>query len=178
MRQTRHSLAALVVLTCFALGACGSGGGGDDTPAAAAGSDATAAGAPIDTAGAAAAQQPATGGSIDCAAVKAALAKIIINWQVVIGLPNTATTQWATLPQGTLSEFGDQLATVTAALSSDADAADALQFMSGANEIVQRGLGGDAAAQADLAAYMGTDTGANFAKQSKIAVAYQHAGCK
>jgi hypothetical protein len=176
MRQTRHSLAALIVLTCLALGACGSGGG-SDTPAAAAGSESTAAGAPVDTTGAAAAQ-PATGGSIDCAAVKAALAKIIINWQVTIGLPNTPSAQWATLPQGTITEFGDQLATVTSALSSDADAAEALQFMSGANDIVQRGVGGDAAAQADLAAYMGTDTGANFAKQSKIAVAYQHAGCK
>ncbi len=175
MHHLRHSIAALVIACCV-LASCG----GDSTPSADAGGTPTVAGATGDTSGAGAdATQPASsGGAVDCAAVKDALAKIIINWQVFIGLTNTASTEWAQIPLGTIATMGDQLATVTAALGSDADAGAALAFMSGANDIVQRGLGGDAAAQADLAAYMGTDTGSNLAKQLPISVAYQNAGCK
>ena len=174
MRQIRHHVIALVIIGCCALSACGSG----SKQAAAIEGDSTVAAAADDGSAADATQPASAGGSIDCAAVKAALAKIIINWQVVIGLSNTPSTEWATIPLGTLSEFGDQLTTVTAAVASDPDAAAALEFMSGANDIVVKGVGGDAAAQADLATYMGVDTGANFAKQQAIATAYQRAGCK
>jgi hypothetical protein len=77
-----------------------------------------------------------------------------------------------------MTKFGDQLATVKTALGSDANAAAALSFMSGANDIVARGLGGDAAAQTDLAKYMGTDVTASIGKQLPISLAYQNAGCK
>ena len=91
-----------------------------------------------------------------------------INWQVVIGLTNSPATEWAEIPIGSIAKFGDQLAVITAALGSDAEAAEALTFMSGANDIVERGMGGDAAAQADLVAYMGADIAANVGKQLPI----------
>jgi len=176
MRHLRHPIAVLVI-ACCALVACG----GDDAPSADAGGISSVAQVSSDGSGSDAgadATQPAGGGAVDCAAVKEALAKIIINWQVVIGLSNTASSEWAGIPLGSIASFGEQLATVTTALGSDADAAEALSFMSGANDIVQRGIGGDAAAQDDLATYMGTDTGVNLAKQLAISVAYQNAGCK
>ena len=105
-------------------------------------------------------------------ALKTNLADIAINWQVVIGMTNSPTSEWSQIPLGSVAKFGDQLAALTAALGSDADAASALSYMSGANDIVQRGLGGDSTAQADLAAYMGTDVGANVGKQLPISIAY------
>jgi hypothetical protein len=173
MRQLRHPLVALV-LACCALGACGS----DDKPSAV-GSDATVAEGPAETAGADATEPPSGGGGdLDCAALKDNLANMSINWQVTIGLTNSASSEWAEIPIGSVAQFGDQLAVITAALGSDADAAEALSFMSGANDIVQRGLGGDAAAQADLSAYLGTDIGSNVGKQIPIVSAYQNAGCE
>jgi Tfp pilus assembly PilM family ATPase len=49
--------------------------------------------------------------------------------------------------------------------------------MSDANDIVQRGLGGDDAAQADLTTAIGTDAGVNVNKQIPIALAASQAGC-
>jgi hypothetical protein len=49
--------------------------------------------------------------------------------------------------------------------------------MSGANDIVARGLGGDANAQDDLKTYLGTDVTANVGKQLPLSIAYQNAGC-
>jgi hypothetical protein len=177
MRLLRHSLAVLAVLAvCCALGACGS----DDNPAAS-GSDATVPSAPADSsaadAGADATQPPSGGGDVDCTALKDSLANMTVNWQLVIGLTNSPSTEWAQIPLGSLPKFGDQLAVITTGLGSDGDAADALSFMSGANDIVQRGLGGDSAAQADLVTYMGTDVAANVGKQIPIVTAYSNAGC-
>ena len=172
MRLHRHCLAVLVA-ACFVFGACS-----DDKPATTAStSTANTSSAPA-TNGGATTQAPPVGGDADCAALKDSLANIIINWQVVIGLPNSASSEWAQIPIGSVSEFGNQLAVATAALGSDPDAADALAFMSGANDIVARGLGGDAAAQSDLAAYLGTDAAANIGKQLPISIAYQNAGCE
>ena len=141
--------------------------------------DSTVAAAADDSSGAADATQPASAGDASIvAAVKAALAKIIINWQVVIGLSNTPSTEWATIPLGTLSEFGDQLTTVTAAVASDPDAAAALEFMSGANDIVVKGVGGDAAAQDELATYMGSRHRSQLCQAAGDRHAYQRAGCK
>ncbi len=170
MRLPRHLLAALFVISGV-LVACGS-----DKPAAS-GSGATVAQASSHTSGAAPTQPPAAGGNVDCAALKDAMASMLVNWQVVIGLSNTPTSEWAQVPIGTISKFGDQLAAITAALGSDADAAAALSFMSGANDIVKRGLGGDAAAQADLTTYMGTDISASIGKQLPISLAFSNAGC-
>ena len=49
--------------------------------------------------------------------------------------------------------------------------------MSGADDIVVRGLGGEAAAQADLTDYLGPDANASVNKQIPIALAFQNAGC-
>jgi hypothetical protein len=171
MHLPRHPLTVLVII-CSALGACSS-----DKPAAIP-SRSTLAQAPGETSGGAATQPPSGGGNVDCAALNTNLADILINWQVVIGLSNSPTSEWAQIPLGSVSKFGDQLAAVSAALGSDHDAAAALSYMSGANDIVTRGLGGDSKAQTDLAAYMGSDIGANVGKQLPISIAYQNAGCK
>lgn len=171
MHVLRHPIVALALLCCM-LGACG----GDKSAASAnvpasQASSASAAASPTQPAG-------GGGGAVDCATLKTALASMLVNWQVVIGLSNVAASGWATTPIGSLPKFGDQLATIKAGLGGDADAAAALDFMSGANDIVQRGIGGDAAAQADLATYMGADGGVNIAKQLKVSAAFQKVGCK
>ncbi|MEO7370065.1 MAG: hypothetical protein ABIZ69_04330, partial [Ilumatobacteraceae bacterium] len=143
MRTLRHSL-VVVTVVCCALGACSS----DAKPAGA--NTPTNSGSSV-----------AAAANLDCTALKTSAADIIINWQVVIGLSDAPTTEWPKIPIGTITQFGDQLAALTAALGNDANAAASLAFMSGANDIVKRGMGGDPAAQADLAAYMGTDLGAN-----------------
>jgi hypothetical protein len=171
MRLLRRPLAALIIICC-AVGACGS----DDKPSAVDSND-TVAGAPAGTSGSDETQPAAAGGDVDCTALKDNLANMSINWQVVIGLTNSPSAEWAQIPLGSVAKFGDQLAVITAGLGSDGDAADALSFMSGANDIVQRGLGGDAAAQDDLIAYMGTDIAANVGKQIPIVTAYSNAGC-
>jgi hypothetical protein len=178
MRMLRHRLAVLVAVCCV-LGACS-----DDKPAKTAStsgtSDASAESSDVPTGAtsAEATDAPAVGGDADCTALKDSLASIFIKWQVVIGLTNSASSEWGQIPIGTIAQFGDQLAVATAALGSDPDAAGALAFMSGANDIVARGLGGDAAAQADLTTYLGTDTVANIGKQLPISLAYENVGCK
>jgi hypothetical protein len=110
--------------------------------------------------------------------LKDALANLSINWQVVIGLTNSPSAEWAQIPIGSVDQFGDELAVVTAGLGNDADAAAALSYMSGANDIVVRGLGGDETAQGELTNYLGTDITANVGKQLPISIAYQNAGCE
>jgi|GEM_PF-2991107 len=177
MRILRLPLVALAI-TCIVLGACGS-----DKPAARIGNTSVApptlgyAGGDGASSGGDATQPAQAGGNADCTALKTNLADILVNWQLVIGLSNSPTSEWTNIPLGSLPKFGDQLAVVNAGLGSDAAAADALSYMSGANDIVVRGFGGDSAAQADLAAYMGTDIGANVGKQLPISIAYQNAGC-
>ena len=170
MGLPRHPFTA-VVLICCVLGACGS-----DKPAAQLGGPNVTA-ADATSAGGETTQPSQGGGAVDCAAMKTALPDILVNWQLVIGLSNSPTSEWATIPLGSLPKFGDQLAVVKAGLSSDADAVASLSYMSGANDIVARGIGGDAAAQADLAAYMGTDVTANVGKQLPISLAFSNAGC-
>jgi hypothetical protein len=173
----RHPLAVLAII-CSVLGACGS-----DKPAATGGNSSVApptlanSGVAASSSGGDTTQPAQAGGNADCAAMKTPLADILVNWQLVIGLSSSPTSEWTNIPLGSLSKFGDQLAAVKAGLGSDADAAAALEYMSGANDIVARGLGGDAAAQADLAAYMGTDVTANVGKQLPISIAFSKAGC-
>jgi hypothetical protein len=166
MRLPRQPFAALVLLCCV-LGACGS-----DKPAA------TATGSSIaqPSSGSGATQPPTGDGNVDCAVVKANLSSLVVNWQVVIGLSNSPTSGWATTPIGSITKFGDQVAAIAGELGGDPDAASALAFMSKANDIVVRGIGGDTTAQADLATYMG-DGGANIVKQLAISTAYRNAGC-
>jgi hypothetical protein len=169
--RLRHPSIAVLVITCCALGACS-----DDKPAAI-GNTTTIAQAPADSTGEDATQPAAVGGDVDCAALKLNLADLLVNWQVVIGLSNSPSAEWAQIPLGSIDKFGDQLAAVTAALGSDPDAAAALSYMSGANDIVVRGLGGDSAADADLAVYMGADIAVSVGKQLPISIAYQNTGC-
>ena len=180
---TRCRPLAVLFLACCLLGACGD----DNTPAAPA-TNATSAGAPsapTTTAGAptgstatdATETTTAGGTNANCAALKDTLANLTVNWQVIIGLVNIGTSEWATLPLGHLEDFGTQLAAASAALGKNLQAAGALKFMAGANEIVKRGLGGDTTAQADLATYLGPDTAASINKQLPIGLAYTQTGC-
>jgi hypothetical protein len=180
MRLHRRSFAAIVIVSC-ALGACG-----DDEPAATPGSGSTIVQATPntdgvsvddDSVGGVATQPASAGGDLDCEALNLTLVNIGINWQLTIGLTNSPSTEWAQIPLGSITEFGNQLAAATAALGGDGDAAAALSFMSGANDIVVRGLGGDSAAQADLTTYLGSDVMANVGRQLPISLAYNNLGC-
>jgi len=117
-------------------------------------------------------------GDADCAALKDDLANLIVNWQLVLGLANSPTSAWGQIPLGTLDKFGLQLDELKGALAEDADAVAALSFMSGANDIVTRGVGGDTTAQADLNTYLGTDLTANVSKQVPISIAFDKIRCK
>ena len=171
MRLPRHPLVAILI-ACSVLGACGS-----NKPSVTI-STSTIAQSSSNTVGGSGTQPPTAAGNVDCAALQTALADILVNWQLVIGFANSPTSEWAQVPLGSIPKFGDQLATVKAALGSDAAAASAISFMSGANDIVARGLGGDSTAQTDLGKYMGTDVSASVGKQLPISLAYQNAGCK
>ena len=169
MQSLPRSLAAFLIVCC-ALAACGS-----DKPA----TTPTTSGSPsVDSS---AATQPAgAGGTVDCAALKIALADLLVNWQVVIGFANIPTSQWSATPIGSISKLGDQLATLTAVLGDDTDAATSLTFMKGANDIVARGIGGDVNAQTDLAKYLQIDVDLSIAltKQIPISTAYEKIGCR
>lgn len=171
MGPPRHPLVALLI-ACSVLGACSS-----SKPSATI-STSTIAVSSSNTVGGSGTQPPAAAGKVDCTALQTALADILINWQLVIGFANSPTSEWAKVPLGSIPKFGDQLATVKVALGSDANAASAISFMSGANDIVVRGLGGDTAAQTDLGKYLGSDVSASVGKQLPISLAYSNAGCK
>src|SRR3954447_26193416 len=180
MRSPRLPLAVLAVFCC-ALVACG-----DDDPAASSATPAASSAAAVTTGGASA-TSAGTGstsaaavgnGNLDCAGLKTTLAGLSANWQVVVGtLPHAPTSDWDDVPLGNISEFGNQIDTVNDALGKNSQAAGALAYMSAANDIVVRGLGGDAAAQADLTDYLGPDANASVNKQIPIALAFQNAGC-
>ena len=180
MRLHRHCLVA-VFAVCSVLGACSDDDKAakpDSTSSASSDTSKTSPGATTGATSGAAATGAPVSGDVDCVELKNSLASMIVNWQVVIGLTNSPSSEWATIPLGTISDFGDQLAVATAALGSEPDAAEALAFMSGANDIVVRGLGGDAAAQADLTTYLGTDITAILSKQLPISLAYESVGCE
>ena len=170
---TRCRPVAVLFLACFLFTACGS----DDTPAATTPNGTTAAGAATTAADSTASGSTGVGTNVDCAALNTSLANLTVNWQVVIGLVTIPTSGWASVPLGHLDQFGDDIAAVQAVLGGNSQAAGALQYMSTANDIVQRGLGGDAAAQTDLTTAIGTDAGVNVNKQIPIALAASQAGC-
>ncbi|HEX3089072.1 MAG TPA: hypothetical protein VHQ23_10480 [Ilumatobacteraceae bacterium] len=172
---TRCRPVAVLFLAAFLFAACGSDDNTSDATAA------TSAGAASATTAAATADSTATDGTVgtnvDCAALNKSLAGLTVNWQVVIGLVTIPTSGWSSVPLGNLDQFGDDIAAVQAVLGGNSQAAGALQYMSDANDIVQRGLGGDDAAQADLTTAIGTDAGVNVNKQIPIALAASQAGC-
>lgn len=150
-----------------------SGCGNDDATMEAGGSASTAAHS---------GQSPATsgsggemsGGSADCAAVEDALSKVFVNWQMVQGFAkHRELSDWADSVKrlGTLPRFGEQLDVLENALGEDQRASRAIAFMRGANAIVQKGLGGDDSAPADLARYLGSDDDALVSKYAWIGLA-------
>lgn len=165
----------LILVAAAVLGSCSSDSSSSTAPTPARAS--TDSEASADTTGSAPAGAASDASATDCAALADALGRINVNWQIVIGLVDSPTTEWATLPIGTLSEFGTQLSTVSAGLGSDSAAADAISFMSAANDIVVRGEGGDASAQADLATYLGSDVTANVYKQRDVSLAFANSSC-
>lgn len=175
--MSSRRLSAVTLALAVSLGACGS----DDSSSDVSSSDvqSTSADDRVESTSEAAdeAQPDEPSSDADCAAVGDALTRIFINWQVVIGLVNSPASEWASIPIGTVADLGAQLDVVRPAVSEDRAAADAVAFMSGANDIVVRGYGGDAAAQADLAAYLGDDVTANLLKQQDISLAYANLGC-
>lgn len=116
-------------------------------------------------------------GSIDCAAVKEAMGGFVVNTQIVVQLPNESDVANWTTGIGSMPDFGAQLDTLAALEPYNAGVADTLAFFKGANEIVQRGYGGDTAAPGELAAYIGTDVSAVLSKQIPIGMALDAAGC-
>ena len=172
---TRSRPVAVLFLACVFLGACGSDDNTSDATATtvADGASATTAAATADST----ATDATVGTNVDCTALNTSLANLTVNWQVVIGLVTIPTSGWTSVPLGHLDTFGDDISAVQAVLGANSQAAGALQYMADANEIVQRGLGGDEAAQADLTTAIGTDAGVNVNKQIPIALAASQAGC-
>jgi hypothetical protein len=119
-------------------------------------------------------------GSADCAALKQAVGGLIVNWQLVAQFPNEPdVSKWGERVKliGTLPEFARQLDTIAAQLGGNADAGKAIEYMKGANDIVQKGLAGDATAPQQLTQYLGTDLTATLMKQAPISVAMSAAKC-
>lgn len=169
----------ILALVAGVLGGCSSGASPSTTTSVVRTASSTAAASGDSTGSAASSAGKSGSGSAqtDCAALTDALAKILVNWQVVLGLVHSPTSDWASNPIGTVADFGAQLATAKAALGGNAAAAAAIDFMSGANDVVVRGVGGDTAAQTDLQTYLGTDIAANVGKQSDISLAYSSSKC-
>ncbi|HQZ34400.1 MAG TPA: hypothetical protein PK020_08230 [Ilumatobacteraceae bacterium] len=129
--------------------------------------------APAPTNGGSAAQ----GGAVDCAAVTDAFGHAIVNIQVVAQLGGQPdVTQWVR-DVGTMPEFGAQLDALAVLVPYDDGVAESLAFFKGANEIAARGYAGDAAAPAELMAYIGPDLTAVLSKQIPFSMAADAAGC-
>jgi hypothetical protein len=116
-------------------------------------------------------------GSLDCAAVKDALASASVNIQVLVQLPRTTdVSAWPT-DIGTMSKFGGQLDTLEALSPYGADVAKTVAFFKGANDIAQRGYQGDTSAPAALEKYLGTSLTAVLSKQVAFGMALDGAHC-
>jgi hypothetical protein len=124
--------------------------------------------------------KPAKAVAKDCGAFTTAMQREVINWQLVTSLPKEANvSKWPDRVKilGTLDQFGAQLDTLKSVVGDDAEAAKSIEFMRGANDIAQRGLGGDKAAPKALGDYLGTDLGALLKKHGPIADAAKSHGC-
>lgn len=103
-----------------------------------------------------------------------------VNWQLVAQLAEKSDlSEWPTTDSivGTLPEFAAQLDTLEAQVGTNAAAAKEIDFMRGANDIVQRGIGGDAAAPAELATYLGDDLAGTLSRKTVILQASADLGC-
>ena len=176
MNKTGHALATLAVV--LGLAACGSNGGKDASSIEAATATVAAAAGSSDASITETTSAEGTAARVDCVAVKSAEASMIVDWQLVVGFsrsPDVAT--WSKVPIGDLPKFASQLEVLKTQLGSDSAAVEAINFMAGANEIAQKGIGGDVTAADELKQYLGTDVTKVLLKQSAIGLAASGIGC-
>jgi len=166
----RQGVAAVVVAIGL-LSACSSDGGGSSSAGTNAPVASDSPAVPTTTSGGDAAGAP------DCSAVRDAYGGFLVNSQILVQLPNN--TDIATWPTdiGTMPQFAAQLETLVAAAGGHSDAVAALAFFQGANDIAQRGYGGDATAVADLAGYLGSDVETVVSHQITVGVTVAGLGC-
>ena len=174
-------IGSIVLLACTVV-ACGSD---DDTTA----SGDSSSGGVVTTAAAKSTTAPdadsgdakkAASSDVDCPAAKDALTKLIVNWQLVVQLPKTDdVAEWSSTASsiGTLSDFGDQLDTLAAAFGDDSGASAAIDYMQGANAIVEKGMGGDTTAPAELGTYLGDDLATALGKKTPLLMASDSLDC-
>lgn len=164
----RGVLAAVLLATV--LSACG----GDDDGGTSTGSVAPVASdspAPVPT------LEGGGGAEFDCAVVKPLVASAGVNIQLITQLGSIPEVSSWSVSIGSLPDFDTQLAAMSVLAPFDPGVAEQLVFFRGADEIVQRGLGGDAEAPAQLAAYLGDDIAATLARQIPFGAALAAAGC-
>lgn len=118
-----------------------------------------------------------SGAAVDCGVVAELVASAGVNIQLVVQLATIPDVANWSLSIGTMPQFGDQLSAMAVLIPFDGGVAEQLTFFEGANEIAQRGLAGDAAAPAELAAYLGDDISATLARQIPFGTAMDAAGC-
>ena len=172
----------------FAVVGCGSDGSADDssavTVAAGTNDSGTNDSGTNESGGDTAASDDSSGSDgatpAECTTLTDATGRMILNWQLVAQLGDKPDlTEWPTADSivGRISELGDQLDTIDAQLGDDTAAAEQIAFMRNANEIVQRGIGGDAAAPAELSDLLGGDMASTLARKTPILQASGDAGC-
>jgi len=116
----------------------------------------------------------------DCEKLKPLIATMSVDWQVLVQLVNaTKVSEWNDRAKtiGSLPKFAETLDGLQAAFGSDKSAADSISYMRGANDIVQKGLGGDEGAIASLKTYLGTNLVDSLTKQAAIGKAFNDVGC-
>jgi hypothetical protein len=118
-----------------------------------------------------------SGAAVDCGVLAPLVASAGVNIQLIVQLATIPDVANWTLSIGSMPQFGDQLAAMAVLIPFDDGVAEQLAFFQGANEIVQRGLAGDATAPADLAAVLGDDISATLSRQIPFGMAMEAAGC-
>lgn len=164
----RGVLAAALFATVLA--ACSDGGSKPSASTAPVAADSP---APVASGG----EAPTPGAALDCGVLEPLVASAAVNIQLVVQLASIPDVSSWTVYVGSLPDFGSQLSAMTVLEPFDAGVAEQLVFFRGADEIVQRGLGGDAAAPAELAGYLGDDIAATLLRRVPFSDAMAAAGC-
>lgn len=141
---------------------------------------ATTATASSGTSGSTAAGSTGTVAKSECEGLRKTIATMSVNWQVLVQLVNaTKVSEWNERAKviGSLPNFAENLDALQAAFGGSTGAADSVTYMRGANDIVQKGLGGDESAIASLKSYLGTNLVESLTKQAPIGQAFSDTGC-
>lgn len=163
--------AIVAALLTAALSACSDDT--DSTPSAATAPIAADSPAPVASGG----EAPSPGAAFDCGVLQPLVQSATVNIQLIVQLASIPdVSSWAVYV-GSLPDFDSQLAAMTVLEPFDPGVAEQLTFFRGADDIAQRGLGGDAAAPAELAAYLGDDIAATLARRVPFSDAMAAAGC-